>query len=50
MKITEPPVPGRAAFYIDVGDMDPKEALAFLEKVRAEYLKLKQTRADQSQR
>ena len=29
--------PKRKVFYIDVGDMDPKEALAYLEKVRKEY-------------
>jgi hypothetical protein len=32
-----PPAPKRHVFYIDVGSMDPKEALAYLEKVREEY-------------
>lgn len=27
----------RHVFYIDVGDMDPKDVLAYLEKVREEY-------------
>jgi hypothetical protein len=29
--------PKRHVFYIDVGDMDPKDVLAYLEKVREEY-------------
>jgi len=33
--------PQRYAFYIDVGDMPPKEALAFLHKVRQQYKKTK---------
>lgn len=35
-------VPDKNAFYIDVGDMDPKEVLAYLERVRDEYMKTKQ--------
>jgi hypothetical protein len=47
MKIIEPITPGRNVFYIDVGDMKPEEALAYIEKVRAEYLKEKTARAGQ---
>ena len=35
------PVPNKNAFYIDVGDMDPNEVLAYLQKVREEYMKRK---------
>jgi len=45
MKII-PGIPNRHVFYIDVGDMDPKDALAYLEKVREEY---KQKRAHEKQ-
>lgn len=41
MKIIEPLTPGRAVFYIDVGDMKPEEALAYIQKVREDYLKKK---------
>jgi len=33
--------PQRYAFYIDVGDMPPKEAMAFLHKIRQQYKKTK---------
>ena len=33
--------PQRYAFYIDVGDLPPKEAMAFLHKVRQQYKKTK---------
>jgi hypothetical protein len=34
--------PKRHVFYIDVGDMDPKEVLAYLERVREEYKRKKE--------
>lgn len=39
--------PERRVFYIDVGDMDPKEALAYLNRVREEYKKRKMTKGDE---
>jgi hypothetical protein len=38
--------PQRRVFYIDVGDKDPKEVLAYLEKVREEYMR-KRTKGDE---
>ena len=33
--------PERYAFYVDVGDMPPKEAFAYLNKIRQQYKKTK---------
>jgi hypothetical protein len=33
--------PKTKAFYVDVGDMKPEEALAYLQRVREEYEKMK---------